>query len=220
MATIAQDALTAFLEARKTQNITVDLNYLIQRETLEIASEKEMEANRIESETSNQQQQAAQKIDLTSRLKQVGFAVDNSLSDWQKLYNFPEVYGANWNEQAIYQHSISTGVDYFLSQAVNSYIMKPYEVGRWYEKGDTFLYNNQLFKVVQPHTSAIEWNPETTPALYTKIVAEGVIAEWVQPAGSQDAYPLGAKVTHNGFTWESTVNANVWEPGVYGWVKI
>lgn len=41
---------------------------------------------------------------------------------------------------------------------------------------------------------------------------------WVQPTGAHDAYPLGAQVTRNGRTWTSTVAANVWEPGVYGWV--
>lgn len=41
---------------------------------------------------------------------------------------------------------------------------------------------------------------------------------WVQPTGAHDAYPLGTKVTHNGKTWTSATAANVWEPGVYGWV--
>jgi hypothetical protein len=27
----------------------------------------------------------------------------------------------------------------------------------------------------------------------------------------------GDRVTHNDQTWESTVDNNVWEPGVYGW---
>lgn len=44
--------------------------------------------------------------------------------------------------------------------------------------------------------------------------------EWVQPTGAQDAYLLGAQVSHNGFHWINTgSNANVWEPGVFGWVK-
>lgn len=41
--------------------------------------------------------------------------------------------------------------------------------------------------------------------------------EWRQPVGAFDAYPLGAIVTHQGKTWESTTPANVWEPGVSGW---
>jgi hypothetical protein len=27
-------------------------------------------------------------------------------------------------------------------------------------------------------------------------------------------------VTHNGSTWVSIVDNNVWEPGVYGWEKV
>ena len=42
-------------------------------------------------------------------------------------------------------------------------------------------------------------------------------APWVQPTGSTDAYPLGALVTHVSKTWESTVDFNVWEPGVANW---
>jgi hypothetical protein len=42
---------------------------------------------------------------------------------------------------------------------------------------------------------------------------------WRQPTGAHDAYPLDAKVTHEGKTWRSTIAANVWEPGVAGWVE-
>jgi hypothetical protein len=46
-------------------------------------------------------------------------------------------------------------------------------------------------------------------------------APWVQPTGAQDAYPLGATVTHNGQTWENTGSpANVWAPGVFGWTVV
>ena len=47
-----------------------------------------------------------------------------------------------------------------------------------------------------------------------------VTPDWVQPTGAQDAYALGAQVMHGGFKWQSTVAANVWEPGVYGWVQV
>ena len=34
-------------------------------------------------------------------------------------------------------------------------------------------------------------------------------------------YTRGARVTHKGQTWENTgSNANVWEPGVFGWVLV
>lgn len=45
------------------------------------------------------------------------------------------------------------------------------------------------------------------------------VAEWKQPLGAHDAYAKGSVVTHNEFTWVSDVDANVWEPGVYGWTK-
>ena len=43
---------------------------------------------------------------------------------------------------------------------------------------------------------------------------------WIAPTGSHDAYPAGAQVTHNGRTWQSDLDGNVWEPGVYGWTDI
>jgi len=49
---------------------------------------------------------------------------------------------------------------------------------------------------------------------------------WIQPAGAQDAYPAvdvrgnQARVTHNGVEWiNSHGDANVWAPGVFGWVE-
>ena len=60
--------------------------------------------------------------------------------------------------------------------------------------------------------------PNLTPALWVK-VSTG-IEEWVQPTGAHDAYQMGAQVLYNGEVWESTINANVWAPGVYGWVRI
>ena len=44
------------------------------------------------------------------------------------------------------------------------------------------------------------------------------IPAWIQPTGAHDAYALGARVTHNGQAWESTIAGNIWAPGVYGWV--
>jgi len=74
---------------------------------------------------------------------------------------------------------------------------------------------------------------------YTIYVSDGVSAEgwtyypddldpddfaqpWKQPVGSEDSYPAGAVVSHNGSAWVSTTNYNVWEPckrlgSVYRW---
>ena len=37
--------------------------------------------------------------------------------------------------------------------------------------------------------------------------------EYVPPTGAHDAYPLGWKVMHDGKTWVSLVDGNVWVPG-------
>ncbi len=44
------------------------------------------------------------------------------------------------------------------------------------------------------------------------------VQEWVQPTGAHDAYQMGDLVLYQGQTWRSSIDANVWAPGVYGWV--
>lgn len=81
--------------------------------------------------------------------------------------------------------------------------------------------NGNLYKCVQAHRSQAGWEPENTPALWTKIGDPTVeYPEWSQPIGAHDAYAQGAKVSHNGKKWTSDVANNVWEPGVYGWSKV
>ena len=87
-----------------------------------------------------------------------------------------------------------------------------------YSVGDRVQYNGTLYKCVQAHTSQADWTPDATPALWVVVTVEEW-PEWVQPAGSHDAYAKDAKVTHNGERWISDVDSNVWEPGVYGWTK-
>lgn len=55
---------------------------------------------------------------------------------------------------------------------------------------------------------------------WRQLVEEGSHPEWVQPVGGHDAYKIGDIVTRDGKTWRSTADANVWPPGVYGWVEI
>lgn len=87
-----------------------------------------------------------------------------------------------------------------------------------YSVGDRVQYNGTLYKCVQAHTAQSDWTPDATPALWVVVTVEEW-PEWVQPAGSHDAYAKDAKVTHNGERWISDVDSNVWEPGVYGWTK-
>ena len=87
-----------------------------------------------------------------------------------------------------------------------------------YKVGDRILYNNILYKVLTPHTSQADWTPDAAPSLFAKVLIPdvNVIPAWEQP-DSTNPYMIGDKVTHNGKTWISNVNNNVWEPGVYGW---
>lgn len=80
--------------------------------------------------------------------------------------------------------------------------------------------DSKLYKCVQAHTSQEGWEPHATPALWTRVAKEGEIPEWVQPTGAQDAYSKGDKVRYEGKVYESTVDGNVWEPGVYGWEEV
>ena len=77
------------------------------------------------------------------------------------------------------------------------------------------------YRCVQAHTSQDDWTPDAAASLWSKVgnPAEEYPA-WSQPIGSHDAYGEGDKVTHNEKKWVSTCNANVWEPGVYGWEEV
>ena len=85
-----------------------------------------------------------------------------------------------------------------------------------YTVDERIRYNSTLYRCVQAHTSQADWTPDATPALWT-VVSLDEWPEWVQPTGAQDAYAKGDKVSHNDKHWTSDVDANVWEPGIYGW---
>lgn len=81
-------------------------------------------------------------------------------------------------------------------------------------------YADKLYRCVQAHTSQSGWTPDVTPALWTEVAKPGEIPVWRQPTGAQDAYMTGDKVhypTADDPVYISTVDNNVWQPGVYGW---
>lgn len=80
------------------------------------------------------------------------------------------------------------------------------------------LFNDNLYKCIQPHTSQATWTPDTAVSLWVRVDDPSVEwPEWVQPTGSVDAYSLGAKVSHLEKHWVSEYDNNVWEPSVFGW---
>ena len=93
--------------------------------------------------------------------------------------------------------------------------------GITYTTGDRVRYDGVLYKVLQDHTSQVGWTPDSAPSLFAVVLIPDpdVIPEWVQP-DSTNPYMSGDKVTHNGKTWVSIIDNNVWEPGVYGWEEV
>ena len=90
-----------------------------------------------------------------------------------------------------------------------------------YVVDDRILYKEILYKVLQDHSSQPDWTPDVSASLFAKVLIpdENVIPEWEQP-DSANPYMNGDKVMHNGKTWVSTMDYNVWEPGVYGWEEV
>ena len=84
-----------------------------------------------------------------------------------------------------------------------------------------YQHNGELYKVVQPTVFQTQYEPgaEGTSSIFVKISLEEW-PDWIQPTGAHDAYAKDAKVTHNSKKWTSDVDANTWEPGVYGWTEV
>lgn len=104
-------------------------------------------------------------------------------------------------------------------QALSVPVLYPaWRSGVNYVTGQRVLHGGVLYKVLQDHTSQDDWTPDAAPSLFAKVLIpdETIIPEWVQP-DSTNPYRKGDKVTHNGKTWISDIDNNVWEPGVYGW---
>lgn len=79
----------------------------------------------------------------------------------------------------------------------------------------------QLYSVVQAHTSQEDWIPKNTASLYKAIgFTEDATPIWTQPLGGHDAYKLDDIVSYKGKKYKSTVDGNVWEPTVHGWIEV
>lgn len=87
-----------------------------------------------------------------------------------------------------------------------------------YNVDDRVRYNEILYRCLQTHHAQEGWNPIDAPSLWAKVLIPdpGIIPEWEQPS-STNPYMAGDKVRHNNKIWISTIDYNVWEPGVYGW---
>lgn len=104
-----------------------------------------------------------------------------------------------------------------------------YKIDQAYKTKEVFSYGTnsvgdpQLYQVLQDHTSAEEWTPDTATSLYKKIgVSESGYPEWVQPLGATDAYNTGDIVSYNGKIYKCLIDNNTWSPDAYpaGWEEV
>lgn len=105
-------------------------------------------------------------------------------------------------------------------------IYDPWEVGKSYTVGNIVAYGEngvgdpQLYKVVQTHTSQVDWTPDTAVSLFTAIgLDDSGYPVWAQPTGAHDAYNTGDIVNYNGVLYKSLIDGNVYSPDAYpaGW---
>ena len=99
--------------------------------------------------------------------------------------------------------------------------MFPVWVPRDYESGERVRYGGYLHKCIQAHGANETWNPADAPSLWARVLIPDpeVVPDWIQPE-STNPYMTGDKVRYEGHVWVSTVDNNVWAPGVYGWEMV
>ena len=90
-----------------------------------------------------------------------------------------------------------------------------------YFAGERVTYEGLYYRCIQNHTSQADWTPDTAVSLWVSISDPSEeYPEWKQPVGAHDAYNKGDKVSHNERHWTSDIDANVYEPGVFGWSEV
>lgn len=93
--------------------------------------------------------------------------------------------------------------------------------GKEYQIDDRVRHNDDLYRCVQSHISTPTWNPLDAVSLWALVLTPDptIVPEWVQPE-STNPYMIGDRVMHNGKMWESTIDYNVFEPGIAGWIEV
>jgi hypothetical protein len=118
----------------------------------------------------------------------------------------------------------SVSLDDSIAYAVPQ-LYKKWEIGIAYLLNERVSYNSKLYKVIQPHTSQIDWPPTDSISLFVEVFPPDVIPLWKQPLGAHDTYNTGDKVhfpTITDFVYQSNIDNNSWSPTDYpaGWTKL
>ena len=127
MTTTAQKALEDFEKAWltttwATMTTTQKNTHIANHYALKIAAAKEAESNRIESEAEQATLTTQRRQQAITYLQNHGFACNNSIEDWKKLYNHPAIFGKFWEAQAQAQFNLGKDLDYFLQVAYGFWV--------------------------------------------------------------------------------------------------
>ena len=107
-----------------------------------------------------------------------------------------------------------------------AYMYDPWAVDKQYHAGEFVTYGQnsvgdpQLYKVVQAHTSQVDWAPDAAASLFVAIGLDAAgYPVWSQPTGAHDSYNTGDIVDYNGTLYRSLIDGNVYSPDAYpaGW---
>ena len=88
-----------------------------------------------------------------------------------------------------------------------------WQSGIWVNTDEIYRFSDDIYRVLQPHTTQDDWTPDKVPALF--VIISGDWKEW-----KPGSYAKGTKRKHFGKKWVSNVDGNIWEPGaagVYTW---
>ena len=89
-----------------------------------------------------------------------------------------------------------------------------YSVGQFITYGVNSVGDPQLYRIVQAHTSQVDWPPDVTPSLFIPIgLDDDGYPVWSPPTGAHDAYNEGDIVNYNGTLYKSAINGNTTVPG-------
>ena len=135
------------------------------------------------------------------------------------MYNRPEFEEYIDPEQSLLQELSPTLTDEQAAKVTDIY--PEWRMTESYSVGDRVRYSNGFYKCITDHSAQAEWNPSSASSLWTAIIDATVlpIGEyplWQQPE-STNPYMNGDIVTFGEQLWISTIDNNVWAPGIYGW---
>lgn len=150
-------------------------------------------------------------MDIETRLTNLEKLVDSLVKqiNRQKMYTDADVGGVR---QAMSD----------VTQIISDNIFPEWDPrGYPYFAGERVTYEGTYYRCIQNHTSQSDWAPDVAVSLWVATADPSEeYPEWKQPTGAHDAYNKGDKVSHLEKHWISDIDANVYEPGVYGWSEV